>query len=766
MAARSRGNGEFINSPYLAPICDLKPANVMVNEDGRLKVLDFGLATLWGAARDAPDAEPTTREDELVGTYQYMAPEQLEGDPADSRSDVFSLGILLFEMVTGQRPFRGETPTAVMLAIVRDRPPPVAELNPGAPAALGRVIKRCLHKDPEERYQSAGDLCDELKRIREDLVLTSTRSATGRLTGMLGAKTRRAWWVLLTVVAVTVAALLLFRSPPPAQAYLSKIVILPFENLGLPDDAYFAAGITEEITGRLGAVSGLGVISRTTAAQYDRIGKTVPEIGRDLGVEYVLEGTVRWDRGGEDRVVVTLQLITVADDILLWSERYERVLRDIFAVQAEIADQVTRHLGVTLVGQERIDLDAQPTHNLEAYQAYLKGLARTRSFVEPDLRLAVAMFERAIDLDPEFALAHAALSRAHSAMYHYRHDLSSQRLAAARAAADRALKLDPDLPDAHRALGYYYYFGYRDYDSALDELAIVEEARPNDAQLIADIGYILRRQGVWDEAVARQERALDLDPQNHETAVNLAISYRLLRRYEDADRLCDRAIALAPDHPLSYTTKAVNYWLWSAAIDRSRAVLETMPAQGQPVELLLWQFQLSDERRWQDLLDLVESTAVEVAADQIWFFPNSLIKCFCAVQLDDEALARTACTAARTDMERAVAEQPDDPRVHSALGWALALAGDRAAAIRHGELAVTLCPVSRDALEGRAFEMQLARILAWADKPDAAIDRIEVLLSDPSELSVAQLTIDPIWDPLRDHPRFQELLAEGLRRHD
>jgi len=521
------------------------------------------------------------------------------------------------------------------------------------------------------------------------------------------------------------------------------LVVLPFENLGPPEQAYFAAGMTEEITSRLAAVRELGVISRTSAVQYNRTGKTIKEIASDLGVDYVLEGSVRWNRGtdGDNKVRITPQLIGVSDDTQLWSERYDRVIDDIFVVQSEIAAQVVQKLGVTLLVADQQIIKAKPTENLQAYDYYLRGKDYTaRQSNKKDAEIAVQMYEKVVELDPSFAVAYAALSRVRSYLNWSFGQI--EQVQKAKQALDRARQLAPDLAETHLALGYYYYWGSRDYDRAMEHFAIVQRRQPNDAEVIAAIGFIRRRQGNWKQAAVQLEQAVELDPRNHARLRSLGETYLYMRRYAQAERYLDRAISAAPDIQPTYIHKFHLYLSWLGSTERAEQVLEDA-SSGIEREAL-------DRELW-------ALGRVNVGSDTLGYY---LDKAETHYYMKQTQLAAQYADSARIILQAKIEAQPEYVRWHQWLGWVYAYLDRHEDAIREAKKAVELLPVSKDAYAGCRMVASLALLYTVVGEHDAAIDQLEYLLTIPSIISVPRLKFQPVWEPLHQHPRFKRLLEK------
>ena len=548
----------------------------------------------------------------------------------------------------------------------------------------------------------------------------------------------------------------------------TPIAILPFTNLGPADQEYFADGVTEEIAARLAAVDRLRVIGRTSASRYKRTEKSIPEIGNELGVRYALEGSVRWERApqGQGRVRVTSRLVRTTDGTHVWAEIYDEPVDEIFRVQSDIAQKVVRALGVILLDRQRHTLDAVPTRNVEAYDYYLRGTDyMMHRGLEPRYAYAaVQMYEKAVQLDPGFTLAWARLARINARIYWFYYDRSGDRLARARRAIDRAVELQPDLPEVHLALGAYYWMCHLDYDRALGEFALAEAGLPNETDLLVPRAVLRSRQGDFQGGFEDYARALQLDPGSASIAQNYAADLSFHRAYARAESLYDRAIVLEPDRNEPYFEKASNYARWEGDTRKARAILEQVQAIGvTDAPTLLWQLYRIDllDRRYEDAVRRLSAGFPEFINWHFRFIARAQLYADAYALMRRHDLARAYYDSARILASRRLQGGPDDPRLHSALGIAYAGLGRKRDAIEEGRRGVELLPVGKEAQKGYYGESDLARIYTMVGEHDAAIDRLEHLLSIPGDLTPAWLRIDPSWDPLRQHPRFQALIARG-----
>jgi len=720
---------------------DIKPENILL-EGSHAVLTDFGVARALAEARSGGRL---TEAGISVGTPAYMSPEQAAGERhIDASADVYALAVVGYEMLAGMPPFKGPTAQALIAAQITAAPPPLAAVRPETPPEIEDAIIRALAKDPNARLRTAAEFRDAIG-ARSVATVAGSR---GRRLAVLGGVA-----VLFVLAGYGVLAGLRGRRQMTSASPQEMLVVLPFVNLGSSEDEYFADGITEELTARLAAIHGFGVISRTSAVHYRKTDKPLKQIGQELGVTYVLEGTIRTERasGRAHRVRVTPQLIRVSDDTHLWAEIYDEALADVFQVQSSIASRVAAALNVALLEPERRVLESKPTANLEAYGYYLRGNEYlNRSYqVEGSVRPAIAMYEKATSLDSTFALAYAKLSFAHNGLFWFGFDPSPERLAASKRAADRALELQGDLPEGHVALGYYYYHGQLDYDRALEQFALAQRGRPSNSEVLAAIGFVQRRQGKWEQAVTSLVKAIQLDPRSNDYAEELGETYLAMRDYPNAERWFDRAQALAPDWALIYAWKAWLYLLWKGDVGRAQRVFSEASRDVSTEELLAAAARIS----WGKVVTLFDQDyRKKVAGLSLASFGTDTAafhrsKAQVNALMNQPRVARAHFDSARVVLEGRVRRRPDDPFAHVGLSRVYASLGRKADAIREGTEAVAVLPSSKDAYVGPWMVENLAEIYVMGS-----------VVGTPGGITVPLLQRDPIWAPLRGNPEYEKLL--------
>ena len=694
-----------------------------------------------------------------------MSPEQASGGALDARSDVYALGCVLYEMLAGEPPFTGPTAQAVIAKRFAGEPPPLRLVRPSVPEAVDQAVRKALAPVPADRYASAAELARALSA-------PPTSGATTTTAPTASAAPRRRVPALVTTLAVgfvlglgVLFGWLRSHGEAAGDAGVRRVAVLPFENLGQADDEYFADGLADAVRGKLAALPDLQVAARASSAQYKRSAKSPQQIGRELGVQYLLTGTVRWvkDSAGQGRVQVSPELVQVATASTKWQEPFDASLTDVFRVQADVATRVAQALGVALGSGERERLDAKPTDNLAAYDLYLRGNAYyNRGYERENYRISRQMLERAVALDSGFALAWAKLSVVRAAEYWFFYDRTEAAVAGAKAAADQALRLRPDLLEGHLALGYYWYWGRLDYDRALREFTTAEARRPNDADLVFAIGAVRRRQGNWSEAIASMTRAAELDPRSNVNAFNLGETYWLTHDYAHAAKVLDDAIALAPDWALAYVLKAQILLASGAAPASVRSVLHAAsdrlgfaPVAGgftENLNIIEPAFLVTADTSFHQA---IQALALAGFPDSIGYYR---LKAGMDRFAGRSALERAYLDSARVVLEARIRDRPDEAAFHANLGLVYAYLGRADDANREGEAAVRLLPVARDAYKGGSLLAAQALIESRTGRQDAAVDKLEYLLSVPSALSRPLLRVDPAWDALRTHPRFRRLV--------
>jgi len=732
---------------------DLKPGNIKITPDGRIKVLDFGLAKP-SSSEDIKTDITATEPGRVIGTPAYMSPEQARGKCTDHRTDIWSFGCIMYQMLTGKLPFEGETATDTLARII-EREPDWELLPQEIPANIRVLLRRCLEKDPERRL---GNITDAAIEISETLSKPATIEVT-----MLTKLRRMAMIIGAVVIGIILSGIVLKYIPQKEIQPSSKeirLVVLPFENLGPSEDDYLANGITDEITTRLAGIHGLRV--------YKNREESAKRIAKELGVDYILEGTIQRAQRSDPNSPMRIkpQLIRASDDMLIWAQPYDDV-KEVLQIQSDLTEEVARALDIMLLEPERRAIVYKPTENKEAYEYYLRGKEYyNRSFLESDKRMAVRMYEKAVELDPMFALAYAELSRIHARMYFAYHDRSEERLSLAKQAVDKAFQLNPNLPEAHLALGEYYYRGHLDHDRALEQYAIVRKSQPNNSELLTNIGLVQRRQGKFEEALANLKKASELAPLPTQL-YHVALTSMLMRKYAEAERYYERIISLAPDDlSNTYWDKAWLYLCWQGSTNKARAVLaealKNTKSEEAPFYIvnLLVTIDVYD-RNYQEALDRFSLKPKDADSYSFYFIPSALRYALIYDYMKRNELAKKYYDEARSLLETKIPQRPEDARFHSSLGIAYAGLDRKEDAIREGKRGIKLLPITKDAWAG-AFRLEdLARIYVMVGEYNLALDQIEVLLSITPELSIPLLRLDPAWDDLRELPRFKKLIESN-----
>ena len=543
-----------------------------------------------------------------------------------------------------------------------------------------------------------------------------------------------------------------------------SIAVLPFQNLSdEKENAYFADGIQDDILTSLSKIGDLKVISRTSVMSYrGDAARDAREIGRALGVATLLEGSVR--RAG-NRVRVNVQFINANTDEHIWAENYDRDLTDIFAIQTDLAQKIASALQAKLSPTEKARLDNRPTQNPDAYLLFVQAqnYANKADLFDDSSVKAEPLFEQAIKLDPNFALAFAGLSMVESWLYHSSDPIPARR-DKARFNADEALRLQPNLPEGHLALGFSYYYGDRDYDRALAEFEIAKRDLPNEAQAYMAIAAIQRRQGKWAESNANFEKAATLDPKNTNILNNLASSYIAQRNFEAADKILDRAIVAAPQSSQACGIKGLLAIHWKGDLSLAENEFSKIPAQADPSGMTRWVrvWVLTLKRKFPEALQVLQQFPGETLSNGTTAQrPKALLEGQLYSYQGDKEKARIAFEHARAVAEQLVREAPQEPTRHGQLGLILAALGQKEEAINEGKRAVELLPESQDAFDGPQATESLALIYAWTGEFDEAFRLLDHLLAVPNfSLTIPLLKLDPSWDPIRKDPRYQKLCEE------
>src|SRR5437762_917975 len=745
---------------------DIKPGNILLDAKGEPHLTDFGLARLLETK------STVTHTMDVLGTPSYMAPEQAVGNNArvSSATDIYGLGAVLYQLLTGHPPFAGGTTYETVRLVLDTEPRQPRLLNPKIDRDLATICLKCLDKDPQRRYSSALALAEDLERWLKHEPIRARRT---------GIFTRGRKWVrrnptsALLVASLTALAAVIggmiwkseFVHRPPATG----IAVLPFENLSKDEEnAFFAGGVQDEILTNLAKVADLKVISRTSVMKYrSDLERNLREIAKTLGVSDVVEGSVQRAGG---RVRVSAQLIDARSDAHLWAEQYDRDVADVFAIQSEIAQQIVNQLRAKLSEAEKAAIAERPTADPVAYAYYTKAKEMDLSVNwegdEKNLNQKVELLEKATQRDPNFALAYCALAKTQV-------DLSSmigepdnrKHLELAKKAAEAALRLRPDLGETHLELARYYFYAgalTNDYDRAREELAIVRRKLPNNAEALTIEARIGRHENRWDASLANLQKASELDPRNDEIAFYLGQIYFEMRRYSELEQLqTKRAAESGTLDSLGLQSYLARIKLAQGDPVAAQSLLEQVPLDYSP-GFWVWDIRFTAAlylRDYDAANRVIAATPAKWADFAFGEQTASWAEGQVARARGDKQKALAAFAAARKKIEAKLGHEAKDAIYLSEVATLDAGLGQKEQAIREARRAVQLMPIAKDSLNGPTLVANLALVYAWTGEPARALEQLEIVATTPNGPTYGDLLLNPCWDSLRGDKRFDKIVA-------
>ena len=739
---------------------DVKPENVMLTARGDALLADFGIARPVGRPGDGTGLTETGM---AVGTPQYMSPEQASGERAlDARSDVFALGAVCYEMLTGEPPFVGNSAQAVVAKMLSTDAPSVRVLRPAISPALDAVVRRALARVPADRWATAGALGGAL----------TTAERTGAATRVPARRVPVGIALLGLGFLVGVGALFAWRrhegTVAPAAPGAVSVAVLPFDTEGDTANDYFADGISDEIRGKLSAFPALRLIASASCNQYRRTHKTADQIGRELGVHYLLTGRIQWQSGanGIKRFRISPELVEVrgsAAPETKWQQSYDTTVADVFAVQASVAAQVADQLGVVLSPPAQTQLAARPTQDPAAYDAYLRSLALF-GVDPPTVRRALAEAERAVTLDSNFAAAWARVSLRREAVYESGSGTTNLAVEdSIRRAAERAIALAPTAPEGYLARGNYYLKVKNDRPAARAAFENVRRLAPSSAAAVHGLAQVEASFGHLDKALDYARQSAALDPRSPRAATLVSLMLNALGRYPEALAETERGLTLAPGNVTLIDLRS-QIRLNEGDLAGARAALRDIPPTLDRTVLLAYVGQGLDEAGFLDSADRALVLTLPPAAVQndrvLWAHMRGQIYWMAG----DTVQARRYADTLRALIEPQLRSDSDSYALLGMYGTALAYQGHGAAATREGKRGLALA--EGEGTEGYDLAIAheaLAEIYAAIGDRPHAVDQLRWMVANPdfaSPTSPAWFAIDPVWASLRGDPGFERLIAK------
>ena len=750
---------------------DIKPGNILLDAKGEPHLTDFGLARL------VESESSVTHTLDVLGTPSYMAPEQAAGNNAavGSVTDVYGLGAVLYQLLTGHPPFAGGTTYETIKLVLETEPRQPRQLNPKIDRDLSTICLKSLEKDPKRRYPSALALAEDLERwLKHEPIRARHTGIFARGRKWVQRNPARALSAGSLVALAAASGWIIWKSELIRQPLTNGIAVLPFENLNdQKENSVFADGVQDDILSKLAKIGDLKVISRSSVMEY-RGKRNVRQIGDALRVSHVLEGSVR--RAGT-HLHLNAQLIDTRTDTHVWVEQYDRDLNDLFAIQSEIVQKVAEHVHAKLSATEKASIEERPTQDLIAYDFYARAVSMIYNVQVPSestadtplnadktLSEAVDLLNKAVARDPNFFLAYCQLALAHDLVYDMEIDHTPTRLALAQSAIDSAFRLRPDSGEAHLALGWHLYWGYLDYDRARAELALAQQSLPNNPVVYELAGSMDRSQRRWADATQNLERACELDPRNLPYLINLGSTYLTLHDYDQHIRKMDRIVALHPEQRVGRIFRAsvevyrrADTGPWRDAIEN---MLTNEPGSEKDPFVASQRYTLALYDRDWDAAERAAPVLTQKHSLQ-WSFPELGRDFWVGVIArlkGDETSARAAFMRARAQQEEEIRGHPDDAGLLVDLGLIDAGLGRKEEALNEGRRAMELLSSVKNSYSEPYVRKSFAIICAWTGERELALGQLEALIKIPGSYTYGNFRLSPMWDPLRGDPRFEKIV--------
>jgi non-specific serine/threonine protein kinase len=724
---------EGLNSAHKKDIVhrDIKSDNIMVTDEGLVKIMDFGLAKLRGVSG-------LTKAGTTLGTMQYMSPEQVQGLEVDQRSDIFSFGVVLYEMITGQLPFRGEYEATVIYSIINETPEPLTKYQSDVPEGLQKIVDKTLEKDVNLRYQSLGELLlDFGKLVKGEEVQ--------------GVVPKRMNWTFLGIgagvfgLALVILMLFWFFKSFQRVPSVPTLAVLYLENLGDKTDDYFVAGMTDAIITDLSKLEGLRVLSRSDVAPYKGKAINVKDLGKKLCVDYIIEGSIQ---KADHMLRITAQLIKTKDGFHLWADKFTGELNSVFEVQDEVAERIASALKVKFSPVEKNRIEKKPTGSIQAYDYYLKGMDYFWTGSQKDLDLALEMFNKALEIDSNYALAYSGIGEVYATKYNYQRTLDWRDKA--EKMAKRALVIDPELAEAHLTLGRVYDFE-RKNTVAIEEFKKVTELRPNSNDPYRRLGYVyLYNLYDYTKAISFFQKALEIRPTDAKSYRGLGLSYTSLRKYDEGIKYIKKGLEIAPDdiYLLTFLADAYRYKrMFDQALDVYNKALKYYPDEP-AISYYIGGLVYYSKKEYDKAIEVLEKSIKQGMSEFM-----VLVNIGSAYQhKGDKREAKVFYDSSVYACKKVLEKEPQNAWALSQLGLSYAFLGNEKDAIENGNLALK-AELSPEQV------YNLALIYAILKKNDLTLKSLEqACLKDPSYIDIASL--EPDFEKLKSHPRFQKLLKK------